>query len=125
MLESQKQINDLIKNYGSIVAIPEEKKKFLNNYKQKDVKNVLFNSSIDKCAYCETRPIGGFLEVDHFKPKMKYPEFWFEWLNLLPSCKKCNLLKSAHDTVSMPIINPYEIDPEPHSESRFQSHLLI
>ena len=39
------------------------------------------------CAYCEETCKG---EVDHFRPKGKFPELVYEWSNLLFSCHDCN-----------------------------------
>jgi hypothetical protein len=49
-------------------------------------------------------------------PKQPYPvrsaAGLVDWDNLVPTCKKCNVQKSAHDTVKEPIIDPYKDDPE-------------
>lgn len=37
-----------------------------------------------------------------------------EWDNLLPSCKRCNGTKNAHDVVAEPIINPCIDNPNDH-----------
>ena len=100
--------------YGSYKDIPkEEKSKLLVHYKHKDIKSSLFDSAYQKCAFCESVPAeSGNIEVEHFAPKSKYPHLTFEWLNLLPACRKCNGSKDDHDTIQHPIINPYEADPE-------------
>ena len=94
--------------------IPEkEKEKLVSPYRQKDIKDALIKSSNNKCAFCECIPAeGGNVEIEHFKPKSMYPNSTFEWLNFLPSCRKCNGSKSDHDTISKPIVNPYDLDPE-------------
>ncbi len=58
------------------------------------------------------------MEVEHFRDKDSYPNHVVDWLNLLPSCKRCNGAKGTHDTVAEPIINPYEIDPTIHFKFR-------
>lgn len=62
-----------------------------------------------KCGYCETRiNPGGFIEVDHYRPKRKVSEdgshpgyYWlyYEWTNLVPVCSRCN----RHKSTSFPI----------------------
>lgn len=43
------------------------------------------------CAYCEERDKG---EVEHFKPKSKFPELVYRWSNWGFSCHNCNQAKS-------------------------------
>lgn len=122
LIEYQESLNEAIQEYGTINNIPEEKKeKLLNGYKHDDVRNSLFNCSHQKCAYCETKSYGGYLEVEHFAPKKLYPELSLDWDNLIPSCRVCNNSKSIYDTVSDPIINPCKIDPEPYFDYEFLS----
>lgn len=99
--------------YGSYKKLPDKVKKLVNTrYKHDGIKSVLFNRATTKCAFCESFPTEtGFLEVEHFYPKTIYPESTYEWLNLLPSCKRCNLKKSTLDTKSLPIVKPDEEDP--------------
>lgn len=100
--------------YGCYSKIPkEEKDKLLVHYKHKEITDLLFKSSHEKCAFCETKPgESGNIEVEHFAPKAIYPNLTFEWDNFLPSCRKCNGSKLDHDTIKEPIVNPYSIDPE-------------
>ena len=42
------------------------------------------------CAYCEQTDPG---EVDHFRPKSRFPEKVYIWSNWLFSCHACNLAK--------------------------------
>jgi len=44
------------------------------------------------CAYCERRNKG---EVEHFRPKSKFPELVYEWSNWLFACHDCNQAKGA------------------------------
>jgi len=52
---------------------------------------VLYNN---KCAYCETKEYKP--EIEHYRPKSKYPLLAYEWSNLLPACHACNQSKSSH-----------------------------
>lgn len=103
-----------VERYDGYKNIPSnEKESLIKNYKHEDIKSVLFSMSSEKCAFCEGKPgENGNIEVEHFIPKSIYPEFTFEWNNLLPSCRKCNESKGTLDTILEPIINPCEEDPE-------------
>lgn len=100
--------------YGSYSKIPKnEKEKLLVHYRHEQIKSVLFDSSLDKCAFCETKPSeSGNIEVEHFNPKSRYPDSAFDWDNFLPACRKCNGSKDDHDSRDEPIVNPYDLDPE-------------
>jgi uncharacterized protein (TIGR02646 family) len=113
-LQWQSDLQSAISKYGSYKNIPEkEKQKLISFYRNNAVKDGLIKSSFGKCAFCECIPSeGGNIEIEHFKPKSKYPELTFEWNNFLPSCRKCNGSKDSHDTGLEPIINPYDIDPK-------------
>ncbi|GHU76870.1 hypothetical protein FACS189461_4930 [Spirochaetia bacterium] len=111
----QASLDVAIATHGSYEQIPEkDRNKLIIHYKDKEIKEPLFESSHQKCAYCECNATegGGYMEVEHFKPKSLYPEFVFEWANLLPACRRCNGMKGVHDTGAEPIINPYDTDPE-------------
>lgn len=42
------------------------------------------------CAYCEELCPG---QIDHFRPKSKFPALVYEWSNWVFSCHRCNQLK--------------------------------
>lgn len=109
-----KNLLEAITTYGEYSKIPEpEKSRLLSHYKHQEIQDVLFESSHYKCAFCECKPgESGHIEVEHFEPKSLYPELAFEWDNLLPSCRRCNEVKSDTDTRTNPIINPAIEDPE-------------
>ena len=44
----------------------------------------------DLCAYCEDTTKG---EVDHFRPKSKFPTLVYSWSNWLLACHECNHAK--------------------------------
>lgn len=122
LLKSQRKLNNSIKKYGSFNKIPEiERDKIVRNYNHRDIKEVLFNCSHEKCSYCEIIPSSSYMEVDHFEPKSRYLELVLVWDNLLPACRKCNNYKSNHDTRAFPIINPTKINPEPYFDYSFLS----
>lgn len=99
-----KELTDKFKDDGSSVWSAEE------------IKTPLLASSSNKCAYCEcgVNEESKYMEVEHFKDKDSYPDDVVSWINLLPSCKRCNGTKGTHDVLSTPIINPYDVVPSQH-----------
>ncbi len=49
-------------------------------------------SFADLCAYCEGIAKG---EVDHFRPKSKFPQLVYSWSNWLFACHDCNHAKGS------------------------------
>jgi len=90
--------------------IPEKLK---NKYRHPDIKKALRESSFDKCVYCESKVTAiSFGDVEHIKPKSKYPDLTFDWDNLAFVCAKCNNEKSDNYDEELPFINPYRENPE-------------
>lgn len=108
------ELKNNIAKYGDYEKIPLSIKNAMwVHYRHHDIKEKLFASSHQKCAFCEAKPAeSGNIEVEHFKPKSLYPELAFEWDNFLPVCRKCNDSKSNHDTGKEPIVDPSSDDPE-------------
>ncbi|ELQ6046419.1 hypothetical protein R2200_002023 [Cronobacter malonaticus] len=107
-------LNNAVNLYGSYDAIPKKEKDSLTeHYRHQHIKDALFPTSFNKCAFCECIPEdgGNFIQIEHYFPKSIYPSLCFSWDNFLPSCNKCNLAKSILDTVATPIINPYVDEP--------------
>jgi DNA-directed RNA polymerase subunit RPC12/RpoP len=83
------------------------------NYKHPDNKKALKKSNHDKCMYCESKISHiDYGDVEHIKPKSKYPELEFEWNNLGYACPKCNR-QFKNDTYDeeIPYLNPYDEEP--------------
>lgn len=78
--------------------------------------DALMAMSHAKCAYCECKlgEESKYMEVEHFHDKKDFPNEVVVWDNLLPSCKKCNTSKGAHNTVLEPIVNPTVDIPQQH-----------
>lgn len=81
-----------------------------------ELKEALLDMSDGKCCYCECNITeeSKYMEVEHFKCKDKYKNEVLEWLNLLPSCKRCNGIKHNHDVLIEPIIDPSTTNPKEH-----------
>lgn len=89
---------------------PEEKRKDIDFpfnsdvYNHSSVKPALLKAQNATCCYCETRLVGTFGEIEHFRPKDGYVQdknnkalhkpgyYWltYEWNNLLVACSVCN-----------------------------------
>ena len=78
-----------------------------------------------KCAFCESYIEHiDYGDIEHFKPKSKFPESAVEWENLLLSCKKCNDKGQKGDSWPEEIeggllINPCDEDPSDFFEFIF------
>ena len=106
--------------------LTDEKVQELTNQYQLDAKNTVWNkpaikepllkSSNKKCAYCECilQETDSYCQIEHFHPKSLYPQEVVLWDNLLPVCGRCNAHKGDHNTVKIPIINPYKDVPKKH-----------
>ncbi len=70
---------------------------------------LLLNDTKNHCSYCDKRPIR-VEEIDHFKPKVKFPIDAFNWNNLFVVCKDCNYLKL--NEFSELILKPDEFEYE-------------
>ena len=67
--------------------------------------NQLFKAFFGICGYCEEEDKG---EVDHFRPKSRFPERVYMWSNWIFSCHTCNGLKLEKWPVSG-YVNPCAI----------------
>lgn len=86
-------------------------------YNQETVKSALIEMFNGKCAYCESHIIHiNYGDIEHFRPKSKFPEFCFEWDNLLLSCSICNGKSNKGNKFPLEreggfIVNPVEENP--------------
>lgn len=82
------------------------------NYKHPDIKKAIKGDSFGKCIYCESKISHVYFgDIEHIKPKSKFPELEFDWNNLGYVCAKCNNEKSDKWDDQCPFINPYIEDP--------------
>ena len=78
-------------------------------------KDALRKSASGKCMYCESKiEHVSYAQIEHIKPKKKFPELEFAWENLGFCCQRCNSNKGTKYNESMPFINPYNENPEDH-----------
>ena len=67
------------------------------------------------CSYCGVYPLKqnvGGRSIDHFKPKVDFPEYAFDWKNLFIACPNCQSNKRS----DFPDIKPVKPD---HSDYNF------
>lgn len=94
-----------------IVATIEKK---YNHIEVKDSLKIMFKK---KCAFCESHITHiDYGQIEHFKPKSRYPELCFEWSNFLLSCPICNGAANKGDKFPLaneggPLINPVAENP--------------
>jgi len=82
------------------------------NYRHPDNKAALKNASFDKCMYCESKVTHiDYGDVEHIKPKSKFPDLTYEWSNLGYACVKCNR-SGKGDKYDDDFIDPYQENPE-------------
>ena len=72
------------------------------------------------CAYCEG-PCRG--EVDHFRPKSRYPDLVYSWSNWLFACHDCNHAK-GEKWPPRGYVDPCAKSPRAHPEHFFNFDLL-
>lgn len=86
------------------------------DYKHADNKQALKKSTFDKCMYCESKITHiDFGDIEHIKPKSKFPALEFDWDNLGYACTKCNRqYKNDNYSVLTPFLNPYDDCPSDH-----------
>jgi len=85
------------------------------DYRYPANKDALRAASSDKCMYCESKVSHLYFgDVEHIKPKARFPELEFAWGNLGFVCARCNSAKRDkwHDLT--PYVNPYDEDPLTH-----------
>lgn len=81
-------------------------------YKNPEIKQAVKEDSTEKCIYCESKVTPTYYgDIEHLKPKKKYPELTFEWSNLGFVCAQCNNKKRDKYDEELPYINPYQENP--------------
>ena len=82
------------------------------DYRHPANKAALRAASFDKCMYCESKVSHSYFgDIEHIRPKDRFPDLEFNWGNLGFVCAKCNNAKRNHWHDEAPYINPYDEDP--------------
>ena len=113
-------------NYSQNKTLENKKlvEKAEKKYNNKTVKASLKSMFNNKCAFCEsniTQVYAG--DIEHFRPKSKFPELCFEWKNLLFACSICNGKSNKGDKFPNEneggiLINP--VNENPYDFFRFE-----
>lgn len=84
-----------------------------SRYNHVEVKRAIVSETKGKCAYCESKLLHvAHGDIEHIKPKKERPDLWFSWPNLTLACSVCNNKKRAYHDEALPLIDPYEDEPE-------------
>jgi uncharacterized protein (TIGR02646 family) len=85
-----------------------------NRYNAADVKSQAITDSHSKCAYCEAKVTHiDFGDLEHMRPKKRFPRHAYDWSNLVLVCSKCNNAKSQKYDEAVPPVDPVAEDPSP------------
>jgi uncharacterized protein (TIGR02646 family) len=100
-------------------------------YNHETVKSALIEMFNGKCAYCESHIIHiNYGDIEHFRPKSKFPEFCFEWDNFLLSCSICNGKSNKGNKFPLEsegdfIVNPVEENPNDFFRFEFDENTRL
>jgi uncharacterized protein (TIGR02646 family) len=84
-------------------------------YRATEIKEAVRRDAHGKCIYCEsyiTQVHPG--EIDHIRPVSKRRDLVVEWGNLAYVCTECNREKRDYYEPALPLVNPFEDDPNEH-----------
>lgn len=99
-------------------ATPREKKQAQKKYRHPEIREALIRLFRGKCCYCEGKINHvDWGHIEHFRPQSRFPEFTFEWSNLLLACSVCNGNKGdqfPEATQGGPPLNPCADEPSHH-----------
>ncbi len=86
-----------------------------NGYNHPDVKALLRQETADKCAYCESKVSHvDYGDIEHILSKHHRDDLRFDYANLTYACGVCNNKKRAYHNEEIPLLNPYQDEPEQH-----------
>ena len=86
-------------------------------YRHADVKQQLISDCHGKCIYCESKILHiSPGNIEHMRPKSRFPEQVCKWSNLGLVCDECNRRKGNkwHDPRSRSFRNPFVDGPDEH-----------
>ena len=105
--------------------------KAVNRYQHNKIKEALTRMFCGKCAFCESYIENvDYGDIEHFKPKSKFPLEAVVWNNLLLSCKKCNGAGQKGDAWPTdaeggPLVNPCDEEPNDFFSFEFDQETNI
>lgn len=85
----------------------------LDSYRDPELKSHLIAEAHGKCIYCESKVTHVYFgDVEHIKPKLRFPAERLNPENLGLACAKCNNAKLDFWDPATPLLNPYDDDPD-------------
>lgn len=85
---------------------------FFDKYNKDDVKKTLYNMYNGLCCYCEEKVgVVEYGNIEHRKPKRKFPRSTYDWDNMHLSCTICNTNKGERYNKRYPILDAVVDNP--------------
>jgi uncharacterized protein (TIGR02646 family) len=85
----------------------------LDSYRAPALKAHLVSEAHGKCVYCESKITHVYFgDIEHIKPKAKFPRERLDVENLVLACAICNNAKGDYRDASNALLNPYVEDPD-------------
>ncbi len=79
-----------------------------------DMEDSLLTMYSEMCCYCETQTSKERGQIEHLRPKKKFPDRTYDWNNLHWVCSVCNGSKHQKYDCENPILDPSEPEPINH-----------
>lgn len=90
-----------------------------------DMEDCLLLMYSKMCCYCEASTDKKQGEIEHLRPKKKFPDKTYDWNNLHWVCGECNGMKLEKYDDIYPILDPSDPEPiEQHIEPRIDADTL-
>lgn len=110
------RIEDRIAKHSELVnsgqAVPDS---LSSAYRDPDIKVILKKETCDKCAYCESKMLHvDYGDIEHMLPKTISSRLRFDYANLTIACGVCNTKKGEYYDQQLPLLNPYDDEPNDH-----------
>lgn len=90
------------------------------------IRNALRNDFSGICAYCEQDCADLVTVIEHFRPRLRFPDEWITWANLVYACQSCDNQKgekwpgTAGDPLaSLSFVNPSASSDQAPAEDFF------
>lgn len=108
----EQKVSELMQLLSSGQAI---KKSLLDFYRDPEVKRHLVQEANGKCAYCESKISHVYYgDVEHIRPKSRFPAERLSPENLTLVCAICNGSKSDYWDDDLSVLNPFKDNPSDH-----------
>lgn len=109
----------------------EKLERAIKRYGHPQIKSALIEMFHGKCAYCESKILHvDYGDIEHFRPKSKFPDKAIDWDNLYLSCKRCNGKGQKGDSwftevEGGPLVDPCQENPEEFFRFYFDEATMV